>query len=407
MMDWNCLIIANNINKYEIIFFKKPENIYAIDLISWDEVKSYNLEDYDIIFLDIEISHNFDRMGFDCMLPLLRFQLTQIIVIFASKCTIQIQKPYDIDYMEYSDLIHIFWMDIPLSESKDGKKIIQIKPEDKLSRLFFKDFNDTFKWRWSIKKEDLPDGSYTLAKNKIGDIISTIFKKGNKTLILLPHPDYKFGFIRTFLENIEEIEKELFYKIHTSILKKPDWIKEFDCFNKRKLINEKREIERQINKIELYESLLYGYGNVLEYAISEIFRNLGFQSVTQTSDKADLTCETPNVKIIAEIKGLKNFAKEKNIAQMYKWLVEGMDNVEEHEKEIRQIFICNAYRDLKIKERGDYFHEKVIEVAITHKWGLLSTLELYYALLKIHKNELDMNQFINKIENQIGLIKFD
>jgi len=144
----------------------------------------------------------------------------------------------------------------------------------------------------------------------------------------------------------------------------------------------------------------------LENSISTIFSFLGFQNITRTVDRADLLCETENTKIIAEIKGLKEIAHERNITQMYKWRVAELQKEEESVKKIKQIFICNAYRNKKPEERGNFFDQKVIKISESHDWGLLSTLELYNSLLKIWDGELKKEEVISIIENQTGILVF-
>ncbi len=189
-------------------------------------------------------------------------------------------------------------------------------------------------------------------------------------------------------------------------IKKPLWLEDYDPFNKTSLNDTLLKIKEKIVRIESYEILLYGYGKPLEKSISTIFSFLGFQNITRTVDRTDLICETENVKIIAEIKGLKDQAHERNITQMYKWHVMELEKKEEIEKKIKQIFICNAYRNKKPEERGSFFDQKVIRNSESHEWGLLSTLELYNALLKIWNGELTKEQVISIIENQIGVLAF-
>lgn len=91
---------------------------------------------------------------------------------------------------------------------------------------------------------------------------------------------------------------------------------------------------------------------------------------------------------------------------MYKWLAEELQKAKESKKLIKQIFICNAQRKRNPSERECCFDDNVVEIAKTHNWGLLSTLDLYYALLKIEQEEISKDDVISMIENQKGLIEF-
>lgn len=312
MNKWNFLIISNRIEKSDILDNNGINNKYLIDVIIWDKIKSYNLEDYDVIFFDFQKSHIFKNSTINHLRPILDFKLEQFIFIFASKCEALAESRHNKD-VRYIDFIYSMWKEIPESSHKEGKKIILINSERRISKLLFNELESNFFWNWAVEQSMLPEHSYPLAKNKKENVVSLIWKKKKKFLIFLPHPQQKNETIKKYINNIEEIKNELFIQTQDIILKKPDWLKEYDLFNKIKLYDKKKEIEEKIKKIELYEILLYGYGKPLESAIYKIFSYLGFQNILQTKEKADLICETPNTKIIAEIKGLKNIAYERNI----------------------------------------------------------------------------------------------
>ena len=402
MNKWNCLIIDDTIKVEDII--KTPDEI-RVEIIKWNKFQRYNLEDYDVFFINFEEHYTFNYDQTKALLALKSGELKQIKFIFASKYITYIAQDYRKE-LEISDIIFHLWKGIPNSINKEGNKINIINPDYILSKLFFNEKYQPFHWKWAIKSEELPSNSYVLAKNKKGNIISLIVRNENNFLIFLPHPTFKRDFIETCLMNIDKFELELYKQGLDFTIKKPKWLEDYDSFNKISLIDELNKIEEKIKKIELYEILLYGYGKSLENSISTIFSLLGFQKITQTIDRADILCETENTKIIAEIKGLKNAAHERNITQMYKWHVAELQKEEESAKRIKQIFICNAYRNKKPEERGTFFDQKVIKISESHDWALLSTLELYNSLLKIWNGELKKEEVISKIEDQIGIIVF-
>lgn len=232
--------------------------------------------------------------------------------------------------------------------------------------MLFNEKHQSFHLKWAIKSEQLPSDSYVLAKNKKGNIISLIVRFENNFLIFLPQPTFKQDFIEKCLMNIDKFELELYQRGLDFAIKKPKWLEDYDPFNKTSLIDKLHEIKEKIERIESYEILLYGYGKSLEKSISTIFSFLGFQNIKQTVDRADLLCETENIKIIAEIKGLKDIAHERNITQMYKWRVAELQKEEESVKKFKQVFICNASRNKKPEERGNFFDQKVIKISESH-----------------------------------------
>jgi len=403
MNKWNCLIIDDIIDyKKKEALIKTPDEI-RVDITNWNNFQTYNFEDYDVFFINFSDYHYFDYDKTNAFIPLISGELKQIKFIFASKNPSEITQAHQ-KKNEISDIIFYLWKSIPHSINKEGNKIIITNPDYLLSKLLFIEKHYPFHWKWAIKSEELPGDSYVLAKNKKGNIISLIVRFENNFLIFLPHPTLKRDFIETCLLNIDKFSFELYNRGLDLTIKKPKWLEDYDPFNKAILINKLNKIEEKIERIESYEILLYGYGKSLENSISRIFSFLGFQNITRTVDRADLLCETENVKIVAEIKGLKNIAHERNITQMYKWHVAELQKEEETVKKIRQIFICNAYRNKKPEERGNYFDEKVIKISESHNWGLLSALELYNSLLKIWNGELKKEEVISMIENQTGIL---
>lgn len=405
MKKWNCLIIDDYLKGEQ-----KEKKINALDEVRveiawWNEFQEYNFEDYDVFFIDFENNYKFDHQQPRALRSLASGELKQIKFIFTSKIDSEIE-PINEKKVHNNDIIHYLWSIIPPSISTKGNKIEVINPEYSLSKLFFNEKYQSYHWTWAIEPENLPNDSYVLAKNKKGNIISLIVKFEQNFIIFLPHPSFKQEFIEKCLANIDKFELELFKRGLDLTIKKPKWLKDYDPFNKTSLVDQSQEIKEKIKRIESYEILLYGYDKSLEKSVSAIFSFLGFQNITRTVDREDISCETENTKILAEIKGLKNMAHEKNINQMYKWRVAESKKKEESVKKLKLIFICNAYRDKKPEERGDFFDQKVIEISEFYGWGLLSTQELYNSLLKIWNNELKKEEVVSIIENQSGIIVF-
>ncbi len=406
MNKWNCLIIDDTIShKKQEDKINAPDGL-SVKKVHWNSFHRENFEDFDIFFINFEDEYSFNYDQTKALLELKSGELKQLKFIFASKINSVIKPAVNKEAHPF-DLISNLWKGIPKSFNKEGNKIILINPNYSLSKLLFLEKFRPFHWKWSIKSEELPNNSYGLVKNKKGNIISLIVRYENNFLIFLPHPSSKLDFIETCLININKFELELFNRGFDIPIKKPKWIEDYDPFNKTSLISKLHNIEEKIQKIETYEILLYGYGKPLENSISNIISFLGFQNLTQTVDRADLLCETENTKIIAEIKGLKDIAHERNISQMYKWHLEELQKEEESVKKIKQIFICNSYRNIKPEERGNFFDQKIINISESHEWGLLSTLELYKSLLKIWNGELTKEEVSSIIENQIGVIKIN
>ena len=398
MKKWHILIVSNtNLSNLEI-----PTN-HRVDIVEWENINLYNFEDYDIVFLNFKKHLYLSDANLECLIPLVDWRLKQTVFILASKT--QTNFRYRNKSSTTSNLISIIWTELPSSLDTTGKKIILTPPKKKITSLIL-DSSFSYNWNWSITREELPDNAYVLAENKIRNIVSLIIKREKKNLIFIPHPDNLDNYIGKCMQNLELITDELTQLEQNLVLKKPNWLKHYDRFKKENLLKKIAQYEKEVEEIENYEILLYGYDKPLEKLVVDIFLFLGFQNVQRSLTSADLICESTTLKIIAEIKGLTHQAFENNINQMFKWIAEEKEKEVESKKKIKQIFICNAFREEVPTKRGSFFHERVIELSKVHHWGLLSTSNLYHALLKIHEKELRKEDIMSAIENQEGIIEF-
>ncbi len=373
-----------------------------IDLTIWENIHFHNFEDYDVFFLNFEGNVDLKNVNINYLNPLLNWDLEQLIFIFPSKIE-SVSKKNRIEFTNFN--VNLIWSELPSPLETKGQNIILRNTQDKILPLIL-DNSFSYTWNWSIKREDLPDNAYILAENKIGNIISLLMKRKKKNLIFIPHPDNLKEYIEMCIQNIDEITEELTKFSKHFILKKPNWLGDYDIFQKASKLKQINQLKKEVKQLERFEILLYGYGKPLEKSIAEIFSFLGFKEIKRSSTSADLICEIQSFKFIAEITGITHQAYENDVSQMFKWIAEEKVKETKSKKKVKQLFICNAFRDIIPTTRESYFHERVIELSKVHHWGLLSTLELYHALLKIRKKELKKEDIIAAIENQEGIIEF-
>ena len=398
MEKWHILIVTNTA-PFNLEDFSKSR----VDFFKWKNIDECNFEDYDVLFLNFVEHLHLGDVNIECLSPLINWRLKQTFFIFASRTETNFRT--SLKSSRTWNFISSIWPELPSSLDTKGQKIILKAPKEKITSLIL-DSSFSFNWDWGINRKKLPDNVYVLAENNIGNIVSLILKKGKKNLIFIPHPDDFNYYIIKSIQTLETIINELTQLEQYLVLKKPNWLKDYDLFHKENLLNKIALYKKEVKQIEKYEILLYGYDKPLEKTVADIFLFLGFQNIQRSLTSADLICESTTSKIIAEIKGLKKKATENNVNQMFKWIAEEKEKELESKKKIKQIFVCNAFREKVPTKRGLFFHERVIELAKVHHWGLLSTLNLYHALLKIHEKELRKEDVMSAIENQEGIIEF-
>ena len=419
LLMWNCLIIDDEFYKKYFDYHKQDVEIewdietradVRIVVTYWSKFYKYNLNDFDIFFINFKNDKYLNKNEVKNLYKLGSGELKQIKFVFAER-----MRCYELtksgrkkdEYREWNDdIIKYLWKDIPNGIEKNGTKIIPRKSENELTKLIFINSGLKFEWKWSVSKQRLPENFQKLAQNKEGDIISFILKKNNNFVLIVPHPTDIKKFIEYCLNNLQKIDNELKLQDIEISIKKPAWLEEYDPFDKRSLIKDFDKLNDTISRIKIFEILLYGYDKPLEKAVRKVFSFLEFKNIKSTVDRTDMRCETEKTKIIAEIKGLKENAHERNITQMYKWHAEELEKIKGNEKPIKQIFICNGYRSVNPDLRELFFDDNVISIAKTHNWGLLSTVELFQSLFRIHRNELSKEEVRNKIETTSGIIKF-
>jgi hypothetical protein len=224
----------------------------------------------------------------------------------------------------------------------------------------------------------------------------------NGQIIFLPPPPQK-----------EDINKILGVLIHcstiffkTHILNfEPSWVKKYTLPGENAyqpqidqlqqqiddLIKQKEEIESKKQKLSDYRALLFENGKPLENAVINAFRLMGFQAENLKKDdmEHDVILTSSEGRAIAEVEG-----KDKTAVNIEK--LDQLTRVVDEDFIVNNsypegILIGNPYRLLPIEERSDPFTEKV-RIAVKRKnFKLLTTVELFKAVIKMLESPTDEN----------------
>jgi hypothetical protein len=135
-----------------------------------------------------------------------------------------------------------------------------------------------------------------------------------------------------------------------------------------------------------FKGLLFEKGKILEDIVIDAMRLLGFKAERygEGDMEHDLILECEEGRIIGEIEGKdKEPIKIEKLDQLSRVVDEDF-----HRNEILAdgLLIGNPYRLQLVEERKAAFSNKVIVAAGRKRFGLLSTVELYRAVIEVLKN---------------------
>lgn len=201
----------------------------------------------------------------------------------------------------------------------------------------------------------------------------------------------KYG--KTFLSHIAEIDKSL--QVDRDLTPAPRWTKN-NKYRLPKELDAEKEIQAISIKIEKLEqsrvaaikkleeegklrSLLYETGHILEEAILEVLRLMGFTAETYKDSESefDAVFLSPEGRFLGEAEGKDNSAinidklsqLERNIQEDFQ-----KDDVNEY---AHGVLFGNAYRLQPPQERQDFFTEKCLSGAVRAGISLVQTVDLF------------------------------
>jgi len=216
----------------------------------------------------------------------------------------------------------------------------------------------------------LPPPPQSCNKEKVYGVLIQVAKKNFNELIVTPEPIWA----KTVeIPGVNIIEQQL-----TDLQQKIDDLND----NQSKFLSEKQEL---LN----YKFLLYENGKNLENAVIGAFRLMGFVAEPYVKDdmEHDVILTSAEGRAIAEIEGKDKEAI--HIEKMDQLNREVDEDFKEHKDFAQGILIGNPYRLLPVDQRKDPFTEKVKIFVKKKNFKLLTTVELFNAVIYILKNPRD------------------
>jgi len=155
------------------------------------------------------------------------------------------------------------------------------------------------------------------------------------------------------------------------------------------LIKQKESSEIEKNELIKYKSLLYEKGKRLENAVINSFKLMGFraENFTKADMEHDVVLTSQEGRAIAEIEGRDNDAIHIDKLDQLSRVID--EDFKENESYAEGILIGNPYRLHPLDQRKEPFTDKVLIGVKRKNFKLLTTVELFGAVVHILENPND------------------
>jgi hypothetical protein len=155
-----------------------------------------------------------------------------------------------------------------------------------------------------------------------------------------------------------------------------------------------KQARQQLTEVKRFHKMLYETGeDALEPVVREALRQLGAQVTDPPprSGKEDGRLVSPaGDNGMLEIKGPQGPLKLRDVRQLDQWV---RDAIAEEEWESKGLLIVNAYHKTPLADRGNPFPDNCIKAAKRFEICLMTTSQLFRALVVDQRGELDRDQF--------------
>jgi hypothetical protein len=231
--------------------------------------------------------------------------------------------------------------------------------------------------------------------NMTNQVVGFSVNKQNGMIAFLPDFNQNSENNEIFRSVVTRVSKEYFGS--TTTTDPPNWIDEYQIPGMNELIIKRMAVQEKINELEEkklkidldiehknnFKMLLYETGIALQEIVLEAFRLMGFNAATIGLKNTDLdvVLESVEGRIIAEVEGRDSEAIHKGKIDQ---LLSAINQDEDISGTIAEgILIGNHYRLQKPVDRKDPFSSTVQDLANLRNFSLLTTEELYSAVVFI------------------------
>ena len=132
--------------------------------------------------------------------------------------------------------------------------------------------------------------------------------------------------------------------------------------------------------------------DLLEVAIKDLLNSIGIKSIIPLTKKdVDIKSKFKRLKFGIEVKN-GNFPSENDLFQAHKYAIRA-------EREYHPLVIWN-----NTTTNQEFDSSRILDAEL-NKYGIMTTKELYKGYIKLKRNQITFDNFINQI-NKSGIIKF-
>jgi len=303
-----------------------------------------------------------------------------------------------------SSVSSVDWLPIYISlEAKSGHTIKQIHPC--IEKLF-----KEFKFCWKAYFSRIPENSTKLALNRADDVISIVNFYEEGYIFLLPAPDEEKSeegevakyLIKNYSEIIRILKEGKKEEIEEEEVK-PEWLENILSEEEKELLDEYQKIEEKIGKITFFKRLLYQTGKGLENVVRKALLEIGIEAKKigeGTVPDLEATLGEGLTGII-EIKGVRGKINLDHLRQLLQYY---MDKKEIEKQNVKGILIANYEIDKNPEERSEEaFSKDAIDLAENYGFCLITTTDLYNALIKLWNDDTLGEKIKNNIKQKVGI----
>ena len=235
-------------------------------------------------------------------------------------------------------------------------------------------------------------------KNPVG----VVMKCGNGNIVFLPiismDKDKKIQIFVKFLIDLTRILHE-----GTNLTPEPDWSGKLEIPGEAKIKEEMNNVEQQLKNVkgeldkkydelliaQSWKRLLYEKGKPLEQIVQKAFEILGFtvSQIKNSIEEHDVILTSDEGRALGEIEGKDT--KAINVDKFRQLSTNLDEDFEKTGSYAKGILIGNGFRLTEPNARPCQFTERVITGATTKKFALLTTYELYRAIVYILEHHED------------------
>lgn len=399
----------------DVKIYKENFNSEEIDILGFDEYKSFDLYEINIIDLSSDslwacASYGVNYLNDENDLSTIKNSIStcnaKVVILFPQN--LNFKYDYDSHYCRYNSSIQLKAMQDKVGEFISKYIYVTLprfKYEKGITKINDIIYNSDFYFE---KKEGIISCEGSKKVNTIrleNKIVITTLNIFNNTLIEKN--------LFTFLDKIEFLEnKEII----------PQWLDDISFYDdniyKENIEKSKKEIERLNNiinenenklKVNLkYKSILYSSGSSLSEQVNEMLKQIfNLKENFVDTFEEDFNFKFESMVFVVETKGLNNEVTGKNVSDAYNHLIIYDDELESKgsSEETKCLFFV-ANERFKNPQKRNKIKERQITIAKRNKTLIIETTTLYKLFEDFIKKEISTEDIYKLFKDNVGLLEY-